>query len=172
VNWFKKIIGSVKRIASIRGEWFIDDSGFSQFADGDIGDLNHEAMALQTKVPDELWERFEKMDLTDEEIKEIGEDFCAYMWRGGEAREWMVEKENWIRVHGNNFELNTLDQSALDNIVNFLYKELDESEFENEEICIDELSSGRWYCINARQLIDSIDAGQGLIRLKMRGSSY
>jgi hypothetical protein len=31
---------------SLQGEWWIDDTGYAQFADGDIGDQNHETIAF------------------------------------------------------------------------------------------------------------------------------
>jgi hypothetical protein len=32
------------------GEWWLDDSGSAQYADGDIGDVNHEGMAFQSAL--------------------------------------------------------------------------------------------------------------------------
>ena len=174
MSWFKKIV-NIKR-ASIRGEWFINDSGQSTFADGDIGDLNHEAAAIQAKVPEEHEERFGEYifggleELTPEEVEDIGADFVEYMARGGEARTWMVEKEGWIRVHGNNFELQTLDEGTLNSIVDFIYGELEPQEWPTEDIYMAELSTGQTYEINVEQLIESVNSGQALARLKMRRS--
>ena len=35
------------RVAEIRGEYWIDESGYAMYADGDIGDANHELLALE-----------------------------------------------------------------------------------------------------------------------------
>jgi hypothetical protein len=49
---------------SVEGEYWIDDSGDVQYADGDIGDLNHEGIAIETAQGmisgggDENWEEF------------------------------------------------------------------------------------------------------------------
>lgn len=48
----------------LRGEWWIDDSGSTTFADGDIGDVGHEAHA---------WEAFSGIDEDKrDELAEIG----------------------------------------------------------------------------------------------------
>lgn len=177
MNWLKKIIQSscqqIKK-ASLRGEWFLDDSGQSAFTDGDIGEYNHETYALSTKIPDELYDKYEKGQLTKKERYAIGEDFLQYMEHGGEAREWMVEKEGWIRVHGNNFELQKLNETSLSNIADFIYEELmNEEEIEQEEIYIDELDSGRTYSFVMADIIKALNSGQvhNLLALR-RGPQY
>ena len=44
----------LKKAFDAMGEWWIDDSGNAQFADGDIGDMNHEAMAAEMITCDVL----------------------------------------------------------------------------------------------------------------------
>lgn len=171
MSWFKKISKIIKK-SQLNGEWFLDSSGTPTFADGDIGDLNHEAYALQCKIPDELWEKYENGKLTKREKKEIGEDFLQYMNHGGEAREWMVEKEGWIRVHGTNFELHTLDENQLSNITSFVGEEMyayNENEFEDFDIYIEETSTGKTYNFSVQQLFDAQDHQGGLARILMRG---
>lgn len=158
----------------LRGEWFIDSSGYATFADGDIGDYNHESYALQSKIPEELWERYDNGRLTKKQRKEIGEEFLQYMEKGGEARQWMVEREGWIRVHGSNFELFKLTEQQLDNITDFISEELstygDEPE-EDFDIYIEEISTGKTYDFSVQQLFSTQSQPGGLARLLMRGNA-
>lgn len=45
-NWLQKIAFHQIKLSQLNGEWFLDDSGYATFADGDIGDLN-----LQVPLP-------------------------------------------------------------------------------------------------------------------------
>ncbi len=157
------------KYAQLNGEWFIDDSGYAQFADSDIGDVNHEAAALQSMVPDELWEAFDNQTLTPEQIQEIGEEFVAYMWSGGEAREYMVTHQNWVRVHGSNFQLNILDVDAIQRIANFLAEELwDEEMAQAQEIVIHETKSDKLVEFTAREFMAAADSPDALARLMLK----
>lgn len=135
--------------AQLDGEWFIDDSGYASFADGDSGDYNHEMVATESMIGDpELYERFTEGTLTDDdrenlEVQEPG--FLAYMESGGDPREWVIEKHNWIRVKGSNFELWTMDREALDRIADFVGEQLSQwgDEEEDADVYISELSTGR-----------------------------
>lgn len=52
-----------RRFNPLRGEWWIDDTGSSWFADGDVGDQNHEGMAFWSALgidPEESAERNRK----------------------------------------------------------------------------------------------------------------
>lgn len=169
MSWFKKI--ALIKTAQLRGEWFLDDNGDATFADGDIGDYNHEAYALQVKIPDELYPKYENGTLSPEERFDIGEDFLKFMENGGEAREWMVLYEGWIRVHGHNFELYSLDRNKLDNILNFIYEQVgDITENNDFDIYIEDLNTGKTYDFSANQLKEAGDQPGGLERLLMRGT--
>lgn len=167
--WFKKVtsrLDLLQKIAVLNGEWFIDDGGHATFADGDIGDLNHEAYALQSMVPDELWEKYDNGTLNKKERKLIGEDFLKYMENGGEARDYMVEHMGWIRVHGNNFQIMQLDENKLHIIVNFIQEQIwDDDDLKNEEIWIEELSTGKLYDFYANQLINADSTSGGLSQI-------
>lgn len=57
-NWYHRLIeSSMEKVAS---EWWIDDDGFAMYADGDIGDMNHEAHVIQTVLS--------KYDLDPEQV--------------------------------------------------------------------------------------------------------
>jgi hypothetical protein len=46
MNWFERYKMDMRKFAAVRGEWWIVD-GRAQYADGDVGDYNHEAMAIE-----------------------------------------------------------------------------------------------------------------------------
>lgn len=169
MSWFTKVYKLFKK-ALLRGEWFLEDSGNAIYSDGDIGDINHEMAAMQSKIPEELWDKYESGTLNEDERFEIGEDFLQHMEKGGEAREWMITHEGWIRVHDSNFELWQLNETTLSNIINFLGEEL-QNDFDDEEndteIYVSEMSTGRIYNFWAKQLFNAQDSGS-LARLLMR----
>lgn len=45
-KYFKMVYKQLYENLDLRGEWWIDDSGNAQFADGDIGDMGHGAMVI------------------------------------------------------------------------------------------------------------------------------
>ena len=45
MNWYERF---KTILAQVRGEWWIDESGSAVFADGDIGDVNHEGYVIQS----------------------------------------------------------------------------------------------------------------------------
>ena len=81
-----------------------------------------------------------------------------------------MEKHNWIRVKGNNFELMNFDQYAIQRIANFLGQELFD-EAEEEEIYIEELKTGKWKGFSSAEIFEAADDPQKATRLllKMRG---
>jgi hypothetical protein len=80
----------IRRYGEIKGEWWIDDTGFALFADGDVGDYNHESLVLErllsivlnyldleiderksldiSEYHDEIYERFDEANRADYEI--------------------------------------------------------------------------------------------------------
>ena len=174
---------SLTKTSELNGEYFIDDTGYASYADGDVGDYNHEILATEAMIGDEqLGERFgdymhgSGQPLTDEERQAIDDNepgFLDYMERGGEAREWVIEKHNWIRVHGENFQLMTFDQDAIKRIADFLGKQLMDEVDEETEVCIDEMSSGRMECFSPQEIFDAKQDPNKATRLllKMRGTS-
>jgi hypothetical protein len=184
IGWLNK---ALHKKAEIRGEWFLDSDGNSTFADGDVGDVNHERAAMDSKVseeiwmkyrcedPEDLWRKYSEGEMEQEDIDDIGADFLEYMASGGEAREWMVQKEGWVRIHGNNFEVYALDGDTLDRIAGFIYEELggaDEETLSEEEIYIEEVSTRKTYDFNVAQLLNALDTNQVGSLLALRGKKY
>ncbi|MBF0098706.1 MAG: hypothetical protein HQM05_15380 [Magnetococcales bacterium] len=58
------------KIMGLRGEWWIDDTGYAQFADGDIGDQNHETIAFQSALGIDLDEVLSNQQYALERITE------------------------------------------------------------------------------------------------------
>lgn len=125
---------------SLRGEWWIDDSGGATFADGEIGDQNHEIIAFWSALgvdPDEafsLGEILPDEGLSEEQasgLLEMGADSKAvefFSGDGGDARDYMMVERAWIRVANNNFQLWNLDDEALGRIRDFVSNEYPEDE--------------------------------------------
>lgn len=162
----------------LSGEWWIDESGNNTFADGDVGDSNHEIVAFTTALgidteslsfdiypgglnlntiaesyleeSDSKYDLDEFLDLDEKdqetEMKRLGveseylkidpETALAYQWFSDQganmkfvkwcdesshcdAREYALEHMGWIRVKGDNFEVWTFDDDALDRIKSF-----------------------------------------------------
>lgn len=162
-----------KKEAEIPGEWWIDDSGYATFADGDIGDYNHEAIALQAMVPENVLEQFDYdivaiRSCDDEELlSEIDPIALSYIRAGKDAREYALKELNWIRVHGNNFEVKQLDLDTAKRILNFIGEEThnynfndddEENNIENEEIYIEQLDR-KTFSLTVKDLEDSFQSG-------------
>ena len=67
MNWYKK----AQSKAELRGEWWFRD-GYAHFADGDIGDYNHAAMAIEwarDEISSDFWSILEKYKSKLEEIE-------------------------------------------------------------------------------------------------------
>lgn len=176
MSWFLRCLCSKRLTAELQGEWFIDDGGFASFADGDIGDYNHERVALETMVPEHLIGDFENGRLTEDQIEEEGTEFkqfVDYMQRGGEARDYMVEHRNWIRVQGNNFQLHHLDQNAVNRIANFVSEQAFENggtDDEDEEIYIED-AFHRIKGFQAKSLLEASSDPLAMSRLLTRWQS-
>jgi hypothetical protein len=139
----------------LRGEWWIDDSGGATFADGNVGDQNHEIIAFWSALgvdPDEafsLGEILPNEGLSEEQasgLLEMGAEPKAvefFSGDGGDARDFMMVERAWIRVADNNFQLWTLDDEALGRIRDFINNEYPEDEDPLEdEFQIEELRKG------------------------------
>lgn len=202
----------------VSGEWWIDDTGFAVFADGDTGDTNHESYAFWSALgldPEETTSRRRKMiennwDFVlehkksfpdDEDVQEADafdlaasiEDLCpscnisdmqvvalraldanekaVEFLRSGmaDAREYAIVQDNWIRVHGNNFELQTFDDDALGRIRDFIFENFPEDENpDREEFYIEEHATKKLYTIDGDSLLNSGKSADALKFSAMR----
>jgi len=165
------------KYAQLNGEWFIDADGDVSDADGNIGDNNHETRAAAAMLGDlyDKWSEFFYAGgepLTEEEKSEVESNapgFLAYMDSGGEARDWVVEKYNWIRVHGTNFQLWQLNSDAISRIADFLVEQLsDEDDIDNTEIAISEDSTRTFKGFTVEQLLKADSDSDSMSRLLLR----
>ena len=143
--------------SSMRGEWWIID-GNASFADGDIGDMGHEAYVIDhvrkqfcdddhfDRMEFTDWEGYEKsiMENSGEEhpetylknylMNELGMNIEEIqIARGnGDGRKYAIKNYNWKKVNGNSVATWTLTQDDLNDIADGLYDAVD-SEGSNED---------------------------------------
>lgn len=161
---------------ALRGEWWIDDFGTSTYADGDIGDQNHESIAFEGALGFDLEELepdvFEGVIDRDPEYlamllehPEANHDAVRFFMENaiGDAREYMMRSQGWIRVEGSRFQMWTFDDDAKNRICEHIaeYREREFDEFPDEpgygvdSIHIEELSSGNNFSVESDELCDS-----------------
>lgn len=63
----KNINSLLKKYAAIRGEYWIDENGTALYADGDVGDMNHEMYVLEQLIANILM----YFDIEIDEFKEL-----------------------------------------------------------------------------------------------------
>ena len=176
MSWFKK--AALFNLAQFQDEVFLDSDG-NAYGAGDEGDLNHEGQALASKLsdelfskyrashPDDIFDLYQQGKIEEEDIVDIGKDFLDYMSAGGEAREWMVDHEGWVRVHGINFQVGQVNGQTINAIASYIYEETEQSANEpsQEEIAIEESSTGSFANFNAQDIIDAADNPDKLTRI-------
>lgn len=163
MNWYK-----IFRIAQLRGEFWLA-SGQALFADGNIGDYNHEGYVIeqvqnQYKDNDRLswdeWqielakdyaERNNVQGMDEEEIllaalKETGisdEEYEIAEGRG-DARLFAIKNWGWKRVLGTNIETWTISAGDMRELANGLWDAYGE-DVEKATFDIHVLSNNKWY---------------------------
>ncbi len=162
MNWLQKV-------AQLRDEVFIDDSGFVYGADGDMGPDNHDTTVLHTVlgVLDDYEEltSLDPFDLTPEQMQVVEANYPGFMEFGGQPRDYAVERMGWIRVHGSNFQIGRLDEEILHRIANFASEETNNSD---QNIDIEESRTGELTSMALGELCNSLDSGQGLMFIAMK----
>jgi hypothetical protein len=184
-------------------EAWLDGNYYAVFADGDIGDQNHEMVAFESAVGldadtcDRLYREYKitidangidvealgkvyaeenEIEITDDtNLEELGREWfeenggnLEFLDWGGDARSYMMKKENWVRVAGSSFQVHEFNADALDNIRRsdlFEHVETDDEEEPHEsedEVWIEELSAGESYVVMLRQLLDDSLGVEGL----------
>jgi hypothetical protein len=181
----------------LRGEWWIDDSGNAQFADGDVGDMNHEMVvidgltrtflnALDIDLNDEYFGTLDNyQDNIEMVMKEEGEegdweDFvreqtrhlfpkgvrgdrqheCAFATVLGrsDARNYGLEFQGWIRVHGNNIQTYDMNKEVLGRIGDGI-SDADQELEPTEEFNIEVNKTGKFYRNVPLEVINAGDPG-------------
>ena len=171
--------------AVLRGEWWIDNTGSTTYADGDVGDYNHEAIALEAalgvdleSVEPEIAGKLASYDFDDPGVaaylteQDADRDFLDWYARHprSDARDYALEHMGWIRVKGDNFELWELTDEALRRIQNSDIWENADLEGEDAETAdhsalIEEKSTGRYWDVPLAVLFDASDVRTLLAKL-------
>lgn len=138
--WYRfgldKLIRKMRRIAQ-RGEfWLI--GGQAMFADGDIGDVNHEGMVIDTILSQYDLDNMNMIDLEQKALDE-NKDRDTYLRELGmtdaeldvvrgltDAREYGLQHLGWIRVVNDCVQTQTLNTSIMNDIANGLWEAYDE----------------------------------------------
>ena len=182
----KKASKKIKKIAQSGEFWLMD--GQAMYADGDIGDMNHEAYVVQTilsnyedeiskfyskkynSFPEQSKVYTENYDLNDfsiEDLKSFGmtqEEIDIVLGRV-DARDYGLKNLGWKRVNGNNVETYTLTNNDLKEISNGLWeayeREISESSEEEPVVFnIEVKSNGLFFTDIPYNSISSHDVSQ------------
>lgn len=132
MNWFKK--------AKIMEEYWIDEYGQAYFADGDIGDMNHELYVIKKIIEDKLdidyedYDFYDIMNMNTEELinKGFDNEEIMILKNKKDPREYAIKKWGWIRGIGNNLQIWKIDDRVIRNIANGIYEVFGEDIFEKE----------------------------------------
>jgi hypothetical protein len=158
----------------LRGEWWLDDSGQSTFADGDIGDANHEMVAMESALgisfenPDEdMPEMIPHEKLSNEAVswlRDQGVDEAAidHFKRGKDPRDYAMNKMGWVRVKDNMFQASAFNDNALKNIQNFIFENIEHPEEAEGEVMVEEMSTNNVYELPIKYLVMEQATAEGL----------
>lgn len=152
------------------GEWWIDDMGTAEYADGDIGDINHAMIAFESMIgmglddlPEDAPELIPMEPIDDEEAEwlrdqAVDEDVITFLQEGGDPREWAIEHMGWIRLADTAVELWKWNDELLDRLRSGLYDawNLDdpEGDWKHDIITIEEASTRTLIEVRLEDLMD------------------
>ncbi len=171
------------------GEWWIDDSGMAQYADGDVGDANHIYLAFLTILSE--WD----IDVEDPQVPEmlpmegisaeatqylksrnVNPEVIAMLGRGDDPREYMIEHKGWIRLAGTAAELWKFDDATLGTLRSGIWEawggdEWEETDLEelDFDVLVEEASTRRTFAIPLKALADDRMDAKSLKRLGAEG---
>ena len=172
------------------GEWWIQDDGFTMYADGDIGDQNH-AMAAYATILSEYDidpEREEYMPVLVPYSPLDASDTAWFRKRGvkgavlkllkdgDDPREWMIEHRGWIRLAGANAELWKFDAATLDSLRSGIWEAWDGDAWDDMDpeeldfdVTIEEAKTRRTFAVPLKALMDDRMDVESLKRLGAEG---
>ena len=162
--------------ALLSGEWWIDDTGYAEFADGDIGDYNHAGIAFTSALGINFEENRDApaiepfSSFSPEEIEWLLEnganpEAVEFLKGGADPRKYAMKHMHWIRVQGDNFQTWVFDDQALKMIrhcnVWDSAEDPESLETSDEEVAIEELSTGQYWSLPVSVLLNmSLNANQ------------
>ena len=166
MNWLTKI-------CQLKDEVFIDDTGFVYGADGDIGDTNHDgtvleiiASCIQKDEMDDVGLRLYDMNLTEEEMVTVENNYPGFLEYSGLPKEYAVEHMGWIRVLEHNFEVQKVTEGALSNMLN--YAAMEPGVNENTSMVINEKSTQNYVEMTIGELERALNEGRGAAQYYMK----
>jgi len=160
---------------AFNGEWWIDETGSALFADGDIADQNHEMFAFWGALEVDAEELDE--DVLLGLVDRNKETFMALMADGTinneaakwfmenptrDARDYAMEKMNWIRVESHRFQMQTFNDDAKNRICDFIGNEQSNVE-EDDELTIEQYSDNKMFSLTVAELRDSGKSAAALL---------
>lgn len=170
------------------GEWWIDESGMAQYADGDVGDQNHAGMALDNILAQYDINLDEEPDAPVIDPYSLSADAKRWLRKkgmpakaikmidGGDPREYMIEHNGWIRLAGTAAELWTFDDATLGSLRSGVYEawegdawdDIDPGELDFD-VLVEEAKTRRTFAIPLTALMDDRMDAESLKRLGAEG---
>jgi len=151
MNWYKK--------AQVYGEWWITDTGDVLYADGDVGDYNHEMYVIE-QIVNEYFDtdlmNFDFASTSEEEMAKasVPQDAINVLRGRMDAREYGMKNLGWVRVSDKYIQSWYLTGTILKNIANGLYETYGTDAFRNKYV-VESLSNGKNYSPVPYEAIDS-----------------
>lgn len=157
----------------MNGEWWIDEGGQTTFADGDVGDMNHEIVAFRAALgidPEEhpdAPEMYPGVPLSNEAItwlqaNDANEEAIKFLKNGLDPRAYALRHMNWIRVKDDNFQMWDFNDDAMNRIADFIYEETGGDLDDDAEIYVEQLKDHKTWSIPAEKLLAAGATSTGL----------
>jgi len=146
MNWYKR--------AYVDGEWWITNTGEVLFADGDVGDYNHEAYVLEQIIGNhidldapESPDMYNFQNMADEDLTEIGfsPEEIQVIHNRVDAREYAMKNWSWVRVSDRFIQTWYLTSQILSRIANGLFDAFGGDVYTEKQWVIHVTSNGKIY---------------------------
>lgn len=166
------------------GEWWIDESGHTEYVDGDIGETNHEIAAFRAALEldddsfsddvQETWAKTGKITPAQAKVlRERGVNLKAltfFQRKNVDARDYALEHMGWVRVRMRDFQVHLLDDARLELIQGAdFWDEGDENEGD-DTVNLEEMASHGWWNVSFKVLLGAQSA-EGLKRYVNRAAA-
>jgi len=170
------------------GEWWIDDSGMAQYADGDVGDQNHATMAFDSILAEYDINLDEEPDAPVMDPYNLDAEAKRWLRKhgmpkkaideidGSDPRERMIEHNGWIRLAGTAAQVWKFDDATLKSLRSGIWEAwegdtwdtLDPAELDID-VLVEETSTRRTFAIPLKALADDRMDAKSLRRLGAAG---
>lgn len=167
-------------MGELRGEWWIID-GSASYADGDIGNMNHEAYVIEhvrCDIADKCGMQYESEGWTewDEIVREITdehgvtEEELDIASGNGDARQYGLEVLGWKRVVDGTVETWTFTAADRSDIVSGLW-DMGEELDDDHKVSISVASTGDYYSMTIAELEAPEDIRPRMIDVDLANSA-